>query len=264
MANEKKRVFIGVGHGGKDSGAVGYIVEKDANLVMAMACKEYLEANGVIVGISRTKDENDALTEEIRECNAFNPDVAIDCHNNAGGGDGFEVLHSINTNGKGKQLAAYIEEEVKKLGQNSRGLKTRKNSSGKDYFGFIRETKCPAVICEGVFVDNKNDVEIADTVAEQRAFGYAYAKGTLRYLGISTNHAPSNPTPAVAFLVKVKVDSLSIRSGAGAEKTYLGAIKDKGTYTIVQIAKAKDGGTWGKLKSGAGWINIGNKYVTRL
>lgn len=263
MTNIKK-VFIGVGHGGKDSGAVGYIVEKDTNLVMAMACKEYLEANSVVVGISRTTDANDAIAEEIGECNAFNPDVAIDCHNNAGGGDGFEVLHSINANGKGKQLATYIEEEVKKLGQNSRGLKTRKNSSGKDYFGFIRETNCPAVICEGVFVDNRNDVKVADTVAEQKAFGYAYARGILRYLGISTNKKPSNPSPAGSFLIRLKVDSLSIRSGAGAEKTYLGAIKDKKLYTIVETKKAKDGGTWGKLKSGAGWINVGNKYVIRV
>ena len=31
-------------------------------------------------------------------------------------------------------------------------------------------------------------------------------------------------------------------------------------FTIVETARAKDGGTWGKLKSGAGWINIGNGY----
>ena len=35
-----KKVFIGVGHGGSDSGAVGYIVEKEANLVMALACRD--------------------------------------------------------------------------------------------------------------------------------------------------------------------------------------------------------------------------------
>lgn len=259
-----KRVFIGVGHGGKDPGATGYIVEADANLVMAMACREYLIANGVNVGISRTKDENDSLAEEIRECNAFKPDCAIDCHNNAGGGDGFEVIHSINTNGKGKKLAGYINEEVKRIGQNSRGLKTRKNSNGKDYFGFVRSTNCPAVICEGVFVDNKTDVQIADTYAEQREFGYAYARGVLKYLGISENKTPSNPSPSGSFLVRVKVSDLSIRTGAGVEYRKVRSITDKGTYTIVQTKKAKDGGTWGKLKSGAGWINIGSKYVKRL
>ena len=37
-----KKVFIGVGHGGSDTGAVGCIVEKEANLVMALACRDYL------------------------------------------------------------------------------------------------------------------------------------------------------------------------------------------------------------------------------
>ena len=119
-----KKVFIGVGHGGSDSGAVGYIVEKEANLVMALACRDYLVAHGVEVRMSRTKDEEDPINEEVRECNAFNPDLAIDVHNNSGGGDGFEVYHTLN-GGTGKVLAQNIEKQVIKIGQNSRGCKTR-------------------------------------------------------------------------------------------------------------------------------------------
>ncbi len=177
------KVFIGVGHGGLDSGAVSYLVEKDVNLVEALACRDFLESHGVQVLMSRTKDENDPLAEEIRECNAFNPDLAVDIHNNAGGGDGFECYY-YSGGGTSLTLAQNIEGEIKALGQNSRGCKTRLNSSGKDYFGFIRETRCPAVICEGCFVDNATDAQIADTVEEQRAFGVAYAKGILRTLGI--------------------------------------------------------------------------------
>ena len=43
------KVFIGVGHGGTDSGAVGYLVEKEVNLVEALACRDFLEAHGVEV-----------------------------------------------------------------------------------------------------------------------------------------------------------------------------------------------------------------------
>lgn len=179
-----KKVFIGVGHGGKDPGAVKYLREEDVNLTMALACKELLEANGVTVAMSRTKDENDPLADEIKECNAFNPDLAIDVHNNAGGGDGFEAYYHIG-GGVSKTLAQNIETEIKAIGQNSRGIKTRKNSSGKDYYGFIRQTKAPAVIVEGVFVDNAKDVTIADTVEEQKQFGYAYARGILKTLGIA-------------------------------------------------------------------------------
>lgn len=266
------KVFLGVGHGGNDPGAAKYVVEKDVNLTMALACRDYLELHGVKVKMSRTRDENDPVSEEVKECNAFNPDLAIDIHNNAGGGDGFEVLHSIN-GGTGKMLASNIEAEVKKIGQNSRGLKTKKNSSGTDYFAFIRSTKCPAVICEGIFTDNAKDVKIADTKKEQEAFGIAYAKGILKTLGISETEksqenqgiskaenktvAAENKAETTEQLVKVKVAALNIRAGASAKSKIVGQITDEGVYTIVET---KNG--WGKLKSGKGWIKL--SYTTKV
>lgn len=60
------RVFIGVGHGGSDPGAVAAgIKESEANLQMALGLKVELERHGVTVGISRTRDEEDRLAEEI-------------------------------------------------------------------------------------------------------------------------------------------------------------------------------------------------------
>ena len=179
----KKKVFIGVGHGGSDPGAVGYIEEADTNLQMALACRDFLVAYGVDVKMSRTKDEDDTVMQEVAECNAYAPDLAIDVHNNSGGGDGFEVYHTIH-GGTGKTLAQNIEKHVKAIGQNSRGVKTRQGSNG-DYYAFIRETVAPAVICEGVFVDTKADAAQADTLAEQQAFGVAYAKGILDTLGLA-------------------------------------------------------------------------------
>lgn len=178
------KVFLGVGHGGSDPGAVGYVVEKEVNLIMALACRDYLINNGVEVKMSRTKDENDTLTEEINECNQYNPDLAVDIHNNAGGGDGFEAYYGIAK--VGLPLAQNIETEIKAIGQNSRGLKTKLNSKGNaDYYGFIRLIKCPSIIVEGAFVDNKNDVQNIDTVEKQKKFGIAYAKGILKTLGIN-------------------------------------------------------------------------------
>lgn len=58
------------------------------------------------------------------------------------------------------------------------------------------------------------------------------------------------------FRVKVTADSLNYRSGAGTQYKVKGQITDKGVYTIVEM---KNG--WGKLKSGAGWINL--KYTEK-
>ena len=183
--NTMRKVFLGVGHGGKDSGAVANnMKEADINLSMALACRDELVRHGVEVKMSRISDEDDPLTEEIAECNAYNPDLAIDIHTNAGGGDGFEVYHTIY-GGTGKTLAENIEAEVIKAGQNSRGVKTRKSeTTGKDYYGFIRQTSCPAVICEIGFIDNKNDLKDFDEQDEQAKFGKAYAHGILKTLGV--------------------------------------------------------------------------------
>lgn len=179
------KVFIGVGHGGSDPGAVANgTKEKDLNLSIALACQVELERHGVEVRMSRTKDENDPLSEEIRECNAYGPTFAVDIHNNAGGGDGGEVFYH-HGGGKGKTLAENILAEMVKVGQNSRGIKTRVNSQGKDYYAFIRNTSCPAVIVECAFVDNATDLQIVATEDKRKAMGIAIAKGILKSVGVA-------------------------------------------------------------------------------
>jgi uncharacterized protein YgiM (DUF1202 family) len=68
----------------------------------------------------------------------------------------------------------------------------------------------------------------------------------------------------VQFLVKIVDDDLNIRSGAGTEFPVVGKVFKGYVFTIVETARAKDGGTWGRLKSGAGWINIGDGYCKRV
>jgi N-acetylmuramoyl-L-alanine amidase len=252
------KIFIGVGHGGTDSGAVANgLKEKDLNLAIAKACAEVLEEHGITVGMSRKKDESDPLNEEIKECNKFAPDYAIDIHNNAGGGDGVEAYYH-HGGGKGKVLAENVLSEIVSIGQNSRGAKTRKNSKGKDYYGFIRDTDCPAVIVECAFIDNKKDIKIIDTAAEQKKMGVAIAKGILKTLGIKYKATKKKSSAtSKSCLVRVTVSALNIRKGAGTNYAVAGVITDKGTYTIVEETKGKgsDKG-WGKLKSGAGWISL--------
>lgn len=179
-----KKVFLGVGHGGKDPGAVANgLRESDINLSVAKFCKAELEKYGLEVKMSRYIDEFDPLIEEIKECNEFEPDIAVDIHTNAGGGDGFEVYHHSGGRNS-KRLAEFIEAEARQL-NNSRGLKTRlSDKTGKDYYGFIRDTNPPAVIVECAFIDNKEDVKVIDDVEEQKAFGIAYARGILKYFNI--------------------------------------------------------------------------------
>lgn len=69
------------------------------------------------------------------------------------------------------------------------------------------------------------------------------------------------PTPIEkgSFLVRVVCDTLNIRSGPGAKTRDVGDVKHDDVYTIVETV-----GSWGRLKSGVGWINIGPDYCKRV
>lgn len=202
------KVFVGVGHGGSDPGAVANgVKEKDLNLSIAKACRDELKRHGVEVRMSRAKDENDPLSEEIRECNEFSPDLAVDIHNNAGGGDGAEAFYHYG-GGKSKVLAENILSEIVKVGQNSRGAKIRKNSQGKDYYGFIRETSCPAVIVECAFVDNAQDLKILATESDRQKVGRAIAKGVLKTLGVEIQGERLYRVQVGAYLLKSNAEDM--------------------------------------------------------
>ena len=55
-----------------------------------------------------------------------------------------------------------------------------------------------AVLCECAFIDNDTDNDIIDTTAEQRAFGVAYAKAILEYLGINFNNSNNKSIDEIA------------------------------------------------------------------
>lgn len=175
----EKIAVLDPGHGGKDPGAVKYLIEKDVNLTISKACRDELKANGWKVYMTRTGEQNPGINSRVAYINKINPAVAVSIHANAGGGDGAEVYHSI-VGGTGKTLAKNILNELVAIGQQSRGIKTRKNAQGRDYYGVIRDTRCPAVIVEVGFVDNRKDTKDFDTVKEQKAFGVAIAKGVMK------------------------------------------------------------------------------------
>lgn len=222
-----KKVFIGVGHGASDPGAVANgLREKDLNLVTALKVNEVLKAHGVETKMSRAKDEEDTLVQEINECNAYNPDLAVDIHHNAGGGDGVEVFYSI-VGGTGKTMAQNILNEIVAIGQNSRGIKTKKNDNGSDWYGFIRQTVAPANIVECAFLDSK-DHEIVDTKAEQEAMGVAIAKGILKTLGITYKEVKEEPKDGKLY--RVQVGAFAIKENADKLAKEL---KEKGYSTYI-------------------------------
>lgn len=173
----KPKVFIGVGHGGVDTGAVGCNgIERDVNLVIATELKKILNDNGIRAKRSRKSNKvQDTVQQEVEECNAYKPDVTVEIHMNASAShkaDGFECWIVTDA---GERLAASIYRHVTKLPIHGRGI--RETTS----FYYLNNTKAPAVLLEGAFIDNKKD-KVWFTPSGIRKLARAYANGIIDYL----------------------------------------------------------------------------------
>ncbi len=203
-----KKVYIGVGHGGEDSGAVGYgLKEKDLCLEIANYCSKYLLENykNIELKQSRVDDIHVSVAEKASECNSFNANVAIDIHINAGGGVGAEFYHSTYSR-DGRLLAEKLWEKTREITNqkpHNEPVKTKLNKNGNDYFCVVRETMCPFVICEWGFIDNKIDVDKLKKPDMLRKIGIAYAEAIAEFINLKEkeikNDRPLYKVQAGAF-----------------------------------------------------------------
>jgi len=178
------KIFIGVGHGGTDPGAVhDGIIESHCNLVVALTLEQELKRHGILVQLSRYGDEPDKLTEEIAECNAYNPDFAIEIHTNAGGGSGFEVYHQVRDDWVKYRHSYRMAQKLQYHVQRYQKVKPREIKAGDD-LAWLKEVQAPAVLCENFFVDGPN----AKAYAQQdalKSLAKAYAIAILEYFNIT-------------------------------------------------------------------------------
>lgn len=63
------------------------------------------------------------------------------------------------------------------------------------------------------------------------------------------------------YLVRISATSLNIRKGPSTSYEKVGSVAKGGVFTIVE---ENDNKTWGKLKSGVGWICITDTYVSKI
>ena len=260
-----KKVFIGVGHGGSDPGAKDYITEKEYTLKTAFALAEILSEYGVDYKLSRTQDIDTDMNSKTAMCNNYDPDLVVDIHFNAGGGQGFEVYHSI-VGGTSKTLANNINEEVKKI-MSSRGIKTKLDGNNRDYFAIIRETNAPAVLLEGGFVDNKKD---ADFIKKNyRKLAEAYAKGIVKTLGIKEkpdklpvmDNSGSVKGDANSAVLNLK-ELLLLAKKLGLHKYGMDKNRCFGDVTLRAVNYLL--GQWGYLQNGIAGDNFSKRLHTEI
>lgn len=114
---------------------------------------------------------------------------------------------------------------------------------------------------DAVLTGYEKPADQSESVQKARAeYGQRYYD---KYAGGSTAAGTQPTAPAVPFRVKVDIDDLNIRTGAGTNYAKTGEHTGRGVFNITEV-KAGTGAAagWGKLKSGAGWVSL--DYCTRL
>ena len=174
--NEKKSVCIildqahGVSVAGKHSPDKELREWKWSREICGRIQKQLIE-EGYRVVFSSTGDDEPGLQNRVQcEHNYSNyfgrsKTVFLSIHVNAAGSDGqwkkasgFQAHVAVNASARSKELASLLYKQAEE-----HGLKVRRPKPHQDFwpndFYVLKNTWCPAVLCESMFMDNKSDCE---------------------------------------------------------------------------------------------------------
>jgi len=187
-------VFIDPGHGGIDTGAIGFIngeavvYEKDINLDVALRLNDLLEDAGVNTYMLRQEDSTITLQERPAAANSLEADLYISIHNNSSDNlqaRGVEVLYyskasDANYDLSSLQMAEIAQAElVSELGIPDRTIKER------PALAVLNKTAMPAIIIEGAFISNQQDLSIIMTDDFREQYALAAARAIIKALNES-------------------------------------------------------------------------------
>lgn len=191
-------IVIDPGHGGgQEGGMYDSFVEKDMTLVTAKAMKEELEKyEGVKVYLTREDDREMTLEERVGYAKEAGADMLFCLHYNLSkdhntlfGAEcwvsAFERYYS-----EGRSFADIEIKALEKLGLYSRGIKTRLNDDGLDYYGIIRharEQELTCVLIEHCHMDHANDRPFCEGREQWEAFGRLDADCAAKYFRLHSD-----------------------------------------------------------------------------
>lgn len=112
----------------------------------------------------------------------------------------------------------------------------------------------------GTYLGDYNKSKSAKTCPGTNFMGFGNSKAAIRdnfipliqnYISGKTTTTVKDPVACGVYRIKSPDGVLNIRKGPGASYDKVGQVKNGEAYTITKI-----NGSWGYLKSGAGWINL--------
>ena len=161
-----------------------------------------------------------------------------------------------------KALLAFAQSKKKSvgdLGMQLEFLYKELSESYKGVFADLKSAKTILAASNSVLMKFERPANQSAAVQNKRA---AYGQKFYDKYAGKTPVVPEQKPSAVPYRVRVTADVLNIRKGAGTGYAVAGQIKGGGVYTIVEEKAGTGAKSWGKLKSGAGWISL--DYTSRV
>lgn len=275
------KICLDAGHyKGYNQGVVKSYYEGDIVWKLTNLQKKYLEEYKDVTVVLTRSDIKKDLSLSGRGSLAKGCDLFLSNHSNSADKESVDrvvIIYPYDNKNKSDVLGKKFGQAI----QDIMGLKQnyqmyQRTHNGGEYYGVMRSaraTGCPRYyILEHGFHTNKATCNwlLKDSNLEKLA--KAEVEVIAKYYGLKKKTATTSDTNTITnttsgkkvnYVVSIIVDSLNVRKGAG---TSFDIVKKDGkdltlkkgeVYTIIE---EKDG--WGKLKSGAGWINVNKKYVT--
>ncbi len=186
-------VVLDSGHGGWDPGKVGIdgSLEKDLNLAIALKLKNYLEASGVTVimtrdgdyGLYDERDSNKKSADMANRCKLINdaaPALTVSIHQNSyheepiHGGQVFYYKKSQ----QGQQLAEIIQKRFDYV----QGQTNTRVAKANDNYYLLLHVRSPIVIVECGFLSNASDAANLNSEDYQDRLAWTIHMGIMEYL----------------------------------------------------------------------------------
>lgn len=195
---ENTVIVIDPGHSGKNHGAEwDGLMEKDLTMKVANAMLETLnEFEGVTVYLTHETDRDMSLLERVQYADQVDADYFFCLHFNMSAdhdlfyGSEFWIPSRGENYVKGYQYSSILAETFQEKGLFIRGIKTRLNSDGEDYYGIIRhceEYSIPSVLIEHCHLDHVKDEPYYNTEEALYEFGEQDALAVAKFLGLSSS-----------------------------------------------------------------------------
>ena len=273
-----KKICLDAGHYGKynQSPVNKAYYESDMSWKLHKYLKSELEAYGFQVTVTRTSQSADLALEE-RGKKSKGCDLFLSLHSNACNSQSTDhPLACCCISGKADKLGQQLADIVAKtMGTVQQGKILKKTGDSGDWYGVLRgaaSVGVPGILMEHSFHTNAKATAWLLSDANLKKLAAAEAKVIADYFGMKKTAEKSNTqntqtatTSAFkAYKVKVVCDALNIRkTPKWTSSDVVGKVKKNEVYTIVGETTL-DGTKFGKLKSGAGWISLGSKYVKKM